>query len=267
MLASGVGGSAGGAGGAGGGDRRLIDQILSGGPVGYVLIVLSVVALALVIANAVQLRRDRLAPPAVIAALEETLRRNDVEGARAVCAAAGNESFLSRMFGSALTRCSRSAFGFLEMRSALEESGTREIDRLTKLTDGVGLVAAVAPMLGLLGTVFGMIGAFQTIGTLEGASRSNQLAVYMSHALVTTALGLTVAIPCTAAYTYFKRRIDRLAGEIGQLAEDLASHLQGKGAGAKAASAGVRGVPAAGPGGGGARVAGVVGPGGGAVRP
>ena len=52
----------------------------------------------------------------------------------------------------------------------------------------------------------------------------------MSHALVATALGLVVAIPCTAAFTVFKRRIDRLAGEIGQMAEEMATYVQGKGA-------------------------------------
>jgi biopolymer transport protein ExbB len=137
------------------------------------------------------------------------------------------------MFESALVRCARSPFGFLELKSALEESGQRQVDRLTKMTDGVGLVAALGPMLGLLGTVFGMVGAFRTIGELEGASRSSELAKYMSHALVTTALGLVVAIPCTAAFTVFKRRIDRLAGELGQKAEELASYVQGKGATAR----------------------------------
>lgn len=210
-------------------DMRLLDYVTKGGAVGYILVALSLVAVCLIIANIVALQLPSLAPPRVIHGLEEALKRNDVEAARAVCADPANDSFLSRMFGSALTRCSRSAFGFLEMRSALEEAGTRQVDRLTKLTDAVGLVAALGPMLGLLGTVFGMVGAFRTIGTLEGAARSNELAVYMSHALVNTALGLVVAIPCTAFFTFFKRRTDRLAGEIGQIAEDLASYMQGKG--------------------------------------
>jgi len=211
-----------------GGDIRLMDYVTKGGPVGYVILALSLVALGLVVANVIQLRMESLCPPKAVAALEDLLGKHDIDGAQTYCVDPANDSFLTRMFASALVRCQRSPFGFLELKSALEESGQRQVDKLTKLTDGVGLVAALGPMLGLLGTVFGMIGAFRTLGELEGAARSSELAKFMSHALVATALGLLVAIPCTAAFTYFKRRIDRLAGEIGQTAEELAALVQGK---------------------------------------
>jgi biopolymer transport protein ExbB len=211
----------------------LISYVTKGGAVGYVLVVLSFVAIALIVANMIQLRMSRLAPDDVTLGLEERLRVHDIEGAIAFCRVPENDCFLTRMFAAGLTRCSRSAFGFLELKSALEEAGQRQVDRLTKLTDGVGLVAAVGPMLGLLGTVFGMVNAFRTISELEGAARSNELTKYMEHALVTTALGLLVAIPCTVAFTMFKRRIDRLAGEIGQKAEELAGFVQGKGVSAR----------------------------------
>ena len=93
-------------------------------------------------------------------------------------------------------------------------------------------IAAVGPMLGLLGTVFGMIGAFQTIGTLEGAARSNKLAEFMSLALINTAEGLMVAIPCTVAFAVFRRRIDRLGADAGVIAEELAGLIE-QGAGAE----------------------------------
>ncbi len=223
------------------GGIRLVDYITKGGTVGYILVGLSFVAFAIIIANIIQLRMSRLAPSDVVRGLEERLREHDVDGAVAYCKLAENDCFFTRMFGSALVRCARSPFGFLELKSALEESGQRQVDRLTKLTDGVGLIAALGPMLGLLGTVFGMVGAFRTIGELEGASRSSELAKYMSHALVATALGLVVAIPCTAAFTVFKRRIDRLAGELGQQAEELAGYVQGKSAAARPAAPAPRG--------------------------
>lgn len=207
---------------------RVSDYITKGGPVGYVLVFLSFIAVGLIIANLITLRLGRLAPPDVARGLEERLREQDVEGAVAYCRVKENDCFLTRMFAGALVRCARSPFGFLELKSALEEAGQRQVDRLTKLTDGVGLVAALGPMLGLLGTVFGMIGAFNTISGLEGAARSSELSKYMSHALVATALGLVVAIPCTAAFTVFKRRIDRLAGEIGNMAEEMATYVQAR---------------------------------------
>lgn len=206
--------------------KNLLEYIQEGGPLSYVLVALSFVALALVIRNIIIFSRKRLAPPAVFERLSALLRENDIEGALAYCAAPENNSFLTRVFGSALLRCSRSPFGFLELRAALEESGSREADRLHRANEGIGILAAIGPMLGLLGTVVGMIGAFQTIGTLEGTARSQQLAVFMSYALVNTAEGLVIAIPCTVAFSLFRRHIDQALGEIAGKIEELTRHLE-----------------------------------------
>lgn len=210
--------------------RSLLDYIREGHVVSYLLVFLSFVAVGLMIASVIQLRRDYLAPPDVVRRLDEILRSGDTDAALTYCTQPDNDCLLTRMFAAAIGRCSRSAFGFLELRSALEESGQRQLDRLSRVTDGIGLIAALGPMLGLLGTVFGMIGAFSSIGHLEGAARSNELATYMSIALITTAEGLIVAIPCTAVFTICKRRVERLGGEVGELVENLASHLQGRAA-------------------------------------
>jgi biopolymer transport protein ExbB len=206
--------------------KSILTYIREGGPLSYVLVMVSFVAVALIIRNVLMLRRSRLAPPEVLARLESELKQNDVEGALAVCAAPQNDSFVARVFGSALLRCSRSPFGFLELRTAIEEAGQREADRLHRANDGVGIIAAVGPMLGLLGTVMGMIGAFASIGQLEGTARSRELASYMSIALVNTAEGLLVAIPCTVAFALFRRHIDHLVGEISEKIEYLTRTLE-----------------------------------------
>ena len=90
----------------------------------------------------------------------------------------------------------------------------------------LGLIAAIAPMLGLLGTVVGMVGAFDTISASEGFARPDQLAGDISKALVTTLMGLTLAIPATAALTYFRNRIDALTGDVADIVEQLAAHLE-----------------------------------------
>lgn len=206
--------------------KSLWQYILSGGPIGMVIILLSVVAVALIVLHLIRVRRERMLPEALVLELDRLLQVNDVKTAAEVCRNPANESFLARVMGSALDRCSRSPFGFLELRSALEEAGQRETDKLYRSTDGIGLIAALGPMLGLLGTVVGMIGAFGTIGDSEASARSQQLAGFMAIALVTTAEGLLVAIPCTAAFTMFRRRIDRLVGEAGEVVELLASRLE-----------------------------------------
>jgi biopolymer transport protein ExbB len=206
--------------------KSILQYIRDGGPLSYLLVLVSFVAVALIIRNILMLRRSRLAPPEVLARLEGELKQNDVEGALAVCAAPANDSFVARVFGAALLRCSRSPFGFLELRTALEEAGQREADRLHRANDGVGIIAAVGPMLGLLGTVMGMIGAFASIGALEGTARSRELASFMSIALVCTAEGLLVAIPCTVAFAMFRRHIDHLISEISEKIEYLTRTLE-----------------------------------------
>lgn len=215
--------------------KSLLDYIKAGGFLGWVLIGLSVAAVTLVILSFIKQRRDAWAPREVVDALSRYLRDHDIDGARKYCADPNAECFITRVIGSALGRCSRSAFGFLELRSAVEEAGRVEADRQYRLNDGLQLIAALGPMLGLLGTVIGLIGAFGSLADFEGAARSKQLAGFMSLALVNTAEGLAVAIPCTAFYFYFKRRVDRLATEVGEIAETIVQPLEQKQGGDKPA--------------------------------
>lgn len=206
--------------------KSLLDYIHDGGTVSYILVLVSFVAVTLVIRNILIFRRSKQAPPHVFQRLSDLLKSGDTEGATALCLAPENASFLTRVFGSALQRCARSPFGFLELRSALEESGQREADRLHRYNDSIGIIAAVGPMLGLLGTVIGMIGAFRSIGQLEGASRSTELASFMSIALICTAEGLIIAIPCTILFSVFRRHVDHLISEIAEQIETLTRTLE-----------------------------------------
>lgn len=206
--------------------RTLLDYVRAGGFLGYVLIGLSVTAVTLVILNIVRNRAAVWNPPGAVEAVSRMVRDGDVEAARRFCAAPENESFFTAVIGAALTRCARSAFGFLELRSALEDAGAAEVDRRYRSVEGIALIAALGPMLGLLGTVIGLIGAFGSISQFEGAARSKELAGFMSLALVNTAQGLAVAIPCTAFYAIFRRRIDRLALEAGGVIESVAMPLE-----------------------------------------
>jgi biopolymer transport protein ExbB len=125
-----------------------------------------------------------------------------------------------------------SPIGALEARPAVEEAGQAATIKLHRLNHGIGVLAAVGPMLGLLGTVIGMIGAFHAIGALQGSARSTELARFMSLALVNTAQGLIIAVPCTVAFALFRQRIDKIAMEIGAtalepLSDELAAGLGG----------------------------------------
>ncbi|MBX3363458.1 MAG: MotA/TolQ/ExbB proton channel family protein [Phycisphaeraceae bacterium] len=226
------------------GDRKsLLEYVRAGGGIGYFIILLSLVAVGLFITQLIRLQRSRLSPEHVQAHLGNLLERHDVQGAMQFCRDETNACFLTRVFGAALSRCCRSAFGFLELKSALEEAGQQEVARLYRATDGIGLIAAVAPMVGLLGTVVGMVGAFDTISTTEGVAKPGQLAGDISIALVTTVQGLVVAIPATAAFAWLRNRIDSVVAEIGETVDELASRLEGASKPAAAPPAGARGRP------------------------
>ena len=215
----------------------MLDYIRAGGVIGYIIIVMSIVALALAVTHIIQIRGAALAPQHAIDELNDLLSKGRVEDAIAFCRAEENECFLTRVVGSGLDRYQRSPFGALELKAALEESGQEQVARLGRSLDGMALVASVAPMLGLLGTVVGILGAFSTISTSEGFARPDQLAGDISLALVTTIEGLALAIPATMAVTFFRNRIEKFAADTAVVVDDLAVHLEGASATAPQAPA------------------------------
>jgi biopolymer transport protein ExbB len=225
-----------------GGSMSLLEYVRAGGALGYVLMALSVLAVALIVRNLLVVRRALLAPPELVDALSKQLRAGDLAAAARTCEEDAAHSFLSGVMGAAIRRCTGNPMGQFEARAAVEEAGQVATAKLQRLNNGLGVLAAVGPMLGLLGTVIGMIGAFNAIGSLQGSARSTELARFMSLALVNTAQGLVVAVPCTVAFALFRQRIDRLAGDVAnevleRMAEDLAAGLARRAAGARAAQA------------------------------
>lgn len=106
--------------------------------------------------------------------------------------------------------------------------GLEQIARLERNMSPLALCAEIAPLLGLLGTVLGMVGAFQSLSLSSGSSHE-ELASSISLALVTTLMGLVLAIPCIALFTLFRNRIDALGSEAGSEIERLVLHLEAAG--------------------------------------
>lgn len=206
--------------------RSLLEYINQGGPIGYIILLISLGAIGMIGAQLFRVRRSKLAPDDLIDEIKPMLENRNIQGAIDLCTNYEVSSYTSRVLGLSLTRASRSPFGMLELRSTVEEIGQLETDRLYRLTDGIGLVASIAPMLGLLGTVVGMVGAFDAITMADGPARPDELAGSISQALITTVLGLIVAIPCTSAYTYLRNRIDHLTTEIGEVIDELIAPIE-----------------------------------------
>lgn len=202
-----------------------LETIQRGGLVGYLIIGMSVIALGLIIMHFVQIRRAALIPQDQIDDLDTLLASGDITGALEYCLNPAHDSYFVRIMTAGLTRYQKSAFGAFEIKNAIEEAGDDQTARLYRSTDALGVIGAIAPLLGLLGTVLGMVGAFEAIGTGTGANHE-ALAGHISLALVTTLMGLTLAIPCIALHTFFRNRIDTFASEAGMEIERLVLHLE-----------------------------------------
>jgi len=223
------------------GETSWLDTVQSGGIVAYIIIGLSTAALALVVMHFTQIRRRSLMPPQHLAALERLLSDHDSAGALTYCLDPANDSYLTRILSAGLLRFQRSAFGAFEMKDALEEAGQEQTARLYRSTDALGVIGSIAPLLGLLGTVLGMVGAFESLSITSGGS-SEELASNISLALVTTLLGLILAIPCISGYTFFRNRIDAFASETAAEIDRLVLSLESATSAAPTGARAVQGV-------------------------
>jgi len=216
---------------AGAGSGSLLKFITGGGVIGYIIVLLSVVALAFVVIHFVQIRRSALLPAEKVKGVREMVERGDLEGALEYSTLPANDCYYLRVIGAGLKRFLRSPFGAFEIKSAMEEAGAEETAKLYRTMDVIATIGSVAPLLGLLGTVQGMIGAFETVatGAANNAGYYQALADNIAIALITTFQGLVVAIPCVSIYGYLRNRVDALAGECAASAEEIVTLVEKSG--------------------------------------
>ena len=195
---------------------NLWDLIRASFPIGIFIILLSVVSIALAIEHFVTLQRDKLIPPELLQDIEDLFEDENYEDVMETCAA--EPGYLTNVIGAALPRVDT---GFDSMMEAVHTVGEEESVKLQQKISWLQLIASIAPMLGLLGTVGGMIEAFTRIATTKGAPQPKQLAEGIFQALVTTFMGLTVAIVALCCYFYFRNKVVRISMEISGVAEEL----------------------------------------------
>jgi biopolymer transport protein ExbB len=203
----------------GGGDEggtSLLDTVMAGGAIGFVIIGMSVVCVALTIEYFVTMSRDKLIPPEILGELEVLFEDEEYEEALELCEA--EPSFFTNCVASGIPKMTA---GYDMMIESMESENAAETFRLQTKVGYIGTIAAVAPMLGLMGTVYGMIQAFQKIASAKGAPEPSELADSIGLALVTTLLGLIVAIPSLIVNFVLKAKVTKLSIEVGNAVEDL----------------------------------------------
>jgi|TARA_B110000495_G_C23000498_1_gene590374 biopolymer transport protein ExbB len=187
--------------------------LLSGGLVGVlillVLAALSITTTYLLFDQVMTLRRKEILPDGISEAVRQALLTGRPAEADAACRR--SPSVLSVVLLSGL---SEFEFGWREVEKAVEDSLAQQSARLMRRIEYLSVIGNIAPMVGLLGTVTGMIFAFQQVATTRGAAGAGDLAEGIYQALVTTVCGLVVAIPSLAIYAVCRNRVDSMIAEI-----------------------------------------------------
>ena len=194
-------------------NSSLWDLIVMGGWTMIPLGILSFLMVVFVVQNFISLREKRLLHTEMLPDLLEMMLKKNVRSALVYCRK--NPSMFTNIFGAGLERCMKGDVDFAKVHESVEEASLEQVTQLMKPIDYLSIIGATSPMLGLLGTVSGMIKAFQTMGT-QGMGKPEILAGNIGEALITTAAGLIIALPAMIFFFYFKKRFDKTLATLGR---------------------------------------------------
>ena len=198
----------------------MLDLVHSGGWLMVPIILCSIAATAIVGERLWSLQRERVAPAGLVADMWELVRAGELTEERV--RELHRESPLGRILAAVLVN---GDFDREAMKESIEDVGRHVVHELKRYLDTLGTIAAITPLLGLLGTVIGMIRVFGVI-TAQGVGEPRLLAGGISEALITTAAGLTVAIPSLLFHRFLRGRVDELVLTMEQEALKLVAALQ-----------------------------------------
>ncbi len=194
----------------------LWDILAAGGVVGVLILLLSLAAVALVVEHLMTLRESVLMPPGLADDVFQLLAAG--KPGLAVERCRQQPSFLAFVLDAGLSEADG---GWPTAEKAVEDAMADQSARLFRKIEYLSLIGNIAPMLGLLGTVVGMIFAFREVAATQGAARAADLAEGIYLALVTTVMGLIVAIPALGAFAIFRNRVDQLVAEVAYVAQHV----------------------------------------------
>lgn len=186
-----------------------------------IFLLISITLVSLFVMNILSARRDTLCPQELVDSFEEKL--NDKEFQAAYDMARTDESVLGQVLSAGLAKLSR---GYNKALEGMQEVGEEESMKLEHRLSYMALIGNISPMIGLFGTVHGMILSFQVIQISGSTPNPAELAGGISKALLTTLVGLAIAIPAIASYNVLRNRVTRLLLEVGVTSENLMSRFE-----------------------------------------
>ncbi|MEP7071920.1 MAG: MotA/TolQ/ExbB proton channel family protein [Verrucomicrobiota bacterium] len=200
--------------------KSILDAVLSAGPIMIPLVVLSIISLMLVIAYLLTIRRGAIVSSGFMATADALLRKRDYLGLLAVSNRHGEA--IARVVQQVLDFTTKNPNAeFAQVREIAETEGMRVASNLTNRVTYLADIGMIAPMIGLLGTVIGIIRSFSALGSDLGAARYTQLSNGISEALINTSAGLAIGIPAMIFYAIFRGRSQRLISDL----ESAVTHI------------------------------------------
>ncbi len=194
--------------------EQFLEYFDDGGPLMWPLVICSLIGVAVILERAVRLRRAGLIDASVIEDIQTHIERGQAD--MAVARHHSSPTLVGRILSRGLDEYLNTS---ADIETSLVESGERGLQVLNNNLSVLSLIARVAPLLGLLGTVLGMIAGFSSL-ELAGVGKE-ELAKSIRQALITTATGLSIAIPVIVASTYFRSRVRRLTAEFEEIFIDI----------------------------------------------
>jgi biopolymer transport protein ExbB len=202
--------------------KNLLEIIKAGGILMIPIFFCSVLTLVFVLERGMALRRSRVIPGPFVKRFLHQLSEGNLDREEALELCRDNKSPIAEVFAGAVRKWGRPA---VEVEQAYLDNGERAANGLRRYVRMFNGVSTISPLLGLLGTVFGMINAFNDIAGSDAMGRPELLAAGISEALITTAAGLVVAIPALAFYLFFTARVDQLVMAIDAYGEEIVNHI------------------------------------------
>lgn len=197
---------------------NLAEYIHSGGPIMYAIVFFGLVAVFILLEKWFQFHRDQINAGELINGLTNVLKRDGFTEAITLCDAYPGP--VSRLLSASIQSYKRGDSAE-EIRQTIENTAMSEVPRLEKYLNLLATIAYISPLLGLLGTVLGMMSAFDVISIQGEALVAKDLSSAIGLALITTAGGLTVAIPCYIAYNYLVSRVETLTYDMEKAASEI----------------------------------------------
>ncbi len=201
-------------------------QGATGVTVMYIILAVSIIGFGVMIERFIFLFfKYNLNASAFMAQIQKLVIANNIDRAIKLCNAAPSAA-LAKVIKAGLTRANKSE---IEIQNAIEEATLDVIPQIQKRTNSLAAIANVATLLGLLGTIFGMIGAFEALDQAAADKRQEALGKNISTAMYTTAFGLIVAVPCLSAHIFLSNVTKKIIDEIDQYSVKLENLLISRG--------------------------------------